>query len=437
MLTLTIAVIPVMVFLRSKHFVGRRRLSSRRSVHIEKQNEHKGFLEFCSDWVVKTYRNALKPQDSYEDYGGKRKIKSISRHDFDLKAEQVRKLMQCCQIHQANLKNYYQFFKLFNDCDQYGSEVASFVDKIVQTDDKRYRMRFKTTCNALVDNFLNWSNKVKTLKKEAENSVPVKKRILQQYGLIQCKALCSFDIEGVEIEENEKVVLLDNSDFYIWKVKTRGNVELKVPSIFLGIHGADNVLLKRASKLEEEILASRKKLTNYLESGDGYDSVIDDLYEATNFSQTTSALIETANNKRKPRAVDLQLEERKNSGKTRHFMRRCVELKTRFTDELVEEEISHMAPELSQFSGQQIQMFVITAVVDTSDFSEISLAEAKSRGIVNQKAGTFYNAENGESISIQEAMSLGYIVVERTVVKKERETERKVRAGSQEDLLTH
>ena len=54
--------------------------------------------------------------------------------------------------------------------------------------------------------------------------------------------------------------------------------------------------------------------------------------------------------------------------------------------------------------------FCHSGVIDPRDNSELSMAEAIKKGIINQTEGTYYNLKTGESYPIPVAMNAGLIV---------------------------
>ena len=56
-------------------------------------------------------------------------------------------------------------------------------------------------------------------------------------------------------------------------------------------------------------------------------------------------------------------------------------------------------------------MVLVTGVVDTSNDSELSMADAIEQGIISQEDGMYQDKKTGEKIPIAEAMSRGLIKV--------------------------
>jgi len=77
-------------------------------------------------------------------------------------------------------------------------------------------------------------------------------------------------------------------------------------------------------------------------------------------------------------------------------------------------------------SGETRSTFSIRAVLDTRNFSEISMDDAIRKGIVNQSRGVYINPKTHEEIPIPTAMAQGFIIVESTQTKKTRESKQAV-----------
>ena len=114
---------------------------------------------------------------------------------------------------------------------------------------------------------------------------------------------------------------------------------------------------------------------------------------------------------------------------------RVIEYTTTITEVTVVEDTTCYAPEYSEFVGQEVQMFLISGVIDPRTFMEISIEEAREAGIVDMESGLYHNIETGDSTPISEAMQQGLIHVEKSVTKKQQEKETKRRARSYENLL--
>ncbi|XP_041374834.1 LOW QUALITY PROTEIN: microtubule-actin cross-linking factor 1-like [Gigantopelta aegis] len=60
----------------------------------------------------------------------------------------------------------------------------------------------------------------------------------------------------------------------------------------------------------------------------------------------------------------------------------------------------------------EVRSFVITGVLDPRNDKVLSVSQAIAKGILNQRHGTYNNPDTGYSVSIPEAINLGYVLVE-------------------------
>ena len=60
----------------------------------------------------------------------------------------------------------------------------------------------------------------------------------------------------------------------------------------------------------------------------------------------------------------------------------------------------------------EVRSFVITGVLDPRNDKVISPSQAVAKGILNQRLGTYNNPDTGYSVSIPEAINLGYVLIE-------------------------
>lgn len=65
-----------------------------------------------------------------------------------------------------------------------------------------------------------------------------------------------------------------------------------------------------------------------------------------------------------------------------------------------------------EIKSRKMKSFVITAVIDPNSQKKLSLLKAFSNGILDQVRGTYNNPETNSSMSIPEAISRGYVIVE-------------------------
>ncbi|XP_064639298.1 uncharacterized protein LOC135494907 isoform X2 [Lineus longissimus] len=445
------------------------------------------FLKFCSEVSTSAYEGTLRPGNAIEKLGMEGKKGQTIHHDYDIPGCGGYKMLRCMHAHHDCVKQYRKFYADFLKCDTMADEAKQFVADTLKKHEKQVvQALLKKHAKELMDRHRLWKNALDDLNQQASKVAPIKKRLVSIIQPLPVEALCDFEedeiygfvkalkaedekssymVSGstpkISIDAGEKFIVLDNSNRLLWRVRKRNGEEGEVPALFLALPPPDATLTKKVARMEEEFANSVVKTTNFLKKSDKNNSLetmqilrltnnqLDELQnhkingtmfihpirEMEEMLSDLTTIPKTTNHSSIKSMYSISTLSLASSSSMGRKSKKIFEIKTRLVDNQVEEQIECYAPEISEYEGHEVKMFIISAVTDPRDFKDISIDKATKAGIVDMTAGTYINPDTNDTMTIQEAMAEGLIKVERSVTRKQQEKEYKKRARSYETLL--
>lgn len=419
--------------------------------HHNEMEQKAQCLQLFTGIANRAYEAILKPADSLERLENEGEKAKTDKFEFDFENSFGQRILACTQHHYNCVSLYRKYFRIHDKCQAVSDEVTSAVQRLLDTLNKKQLSRLAVRkINELYDSFEDWREHLDQLHDTSLTVPPIKKRLSSTTSKNQVEAIYditedeTYDIltilepnkrlNELSASEGEKFVLLDSSNRMFWTVKNRHGETGELPSLFLTNCAPDPALIRKSSRLEDEFMIVVKKMLHLLESNPGPEPTMMKDLKAQYKRMLLSAARRSSETKPMPRSPIMSRAQSRESLLDKKD-EKIIEYTTTITEVTIVEDTTCFAPEYSEFEGHEVRMFLIAGVIDTRDFNEISIEEARLLGIVDTDAGVYNNLETGDTIPISEAMSQGLILVEKSVTRKQKEKETKRRARSYEDLL--
>ncbi|KAK2143119.1 hypothetical protein LSH36_875g01062 [Paralvinella palmiformis] len=168
------------------------------------------------------------------------------------------KLVTCIDRHLNNAANYHQFF---HEADETAPWMTRDLDKIQKTfeevpvssesgDSQRLMKEIEEILLALKQ----WETKTDHLWEKANKLVPVHLRTETIEQVIPARAICDYSTQEIIIHNDEDLLLLDNSNPHIWKIRNCRGEEGYVPALCVLIPGPYQTAIDKAVKLRLQLL---------------------------------------------------------------------------------------------------------------------------------------------------------------------------------------
>ncbi|CAH1780720.1 unnamed protein product [Owenia fusiformis] len=171
----------------------------------------------------------------------------------------VSKMMKCMQTHLDNAAAYHQFFNEASECELWMEKSLSRLSRTfqlmqIQGDRESVNNMLKEIKETLTA-YLHWQGKVDSLFHRCGDIVPVDLRVEPLSNPKPATALCSYKTENFSIMEGEDIILLENEDPKLWKVRNSDGEIGEVPPVICLLSTADPKAVDLAVRLRLQLLA--------------------------------------------------------------------------------------------------------------------------------------------------------------------------------------
>lgn len=173
----------------------------------------------------------------------------------------MQSLMKCCETHLHNAADYHKFFHEVAESEQWMLDdmnaVSTCLDKITlqtisEEDSKRVEDRLQ---NAIVS-LRQWEARVFRIWQAAVKLCPIPLRTDGVQQPTPAQILVEYKTSEIHVRAGEDVVLLDNADPHMWKVRNGKNQESMVPAVIVLIPGPCSEAIDAAVRLLLQLLAA-------------------------------------------------------------------------------------------------------------------------------------------------------------------------------------
>jgi hypothetical protein len=170
-------------------------------------------------------------------------------------------LVKCVDIHLKNAANYHQFFHEVKETEPWLIEdmlkMSTCLDShemTTATDDQTKRVLEELM--AVLVSLRQWECRLNRIWDTAVGLVRLSLRVDGVGQPTPASILADYKTSQISLREGEDVLLVDNTDTKMWKVRSGKDQEAVVPAVIVLIPGTDPAVIEAAVRLRLELLAA-------------------------------------------------------------------------------------------------------------------------------------------------------------------------------------
>ncbi|XP_067948243.1 dystonin-like isoform X2 [Watersipora subatra] len=180
----------------------------------------------------------------------------------------LQSLAYCNQIHLQNSAHYHQFWHEVQESNEWLEYQLTKLPELQKRTVQGTSYQVKRTMDEMMKilkNYLQWQTRLDILSERAKHVVPLQARTEKLDQPIQAQVLVDYKTADFELQGEDHVTLVDNSDSKRWKVRVTGSSEEHtVPSIIILIPAPDSSAHDAAFRLKLQMLAMWSSTTKVL-----------------------------------------------------------------------------------------------------------------------------------------------------------------------------